>query len=59
MRITILTFVMKQSDFVSYWGSETIIDGTNDEGIIIYITSELGTGGPHGLLYFNLQLYYI
>ena len=51
-------FVLKQTDFLSYWGDSANIKGSANEGIIIRTTSRTSLGGPNGARYLSLTLYY-
>ena len=50
-------FVLKQTDFTSYWGSSAEVLGSQGEGVIIRVEStELGA--PNGSRYMSLSVYY-
>ena len=51
-------FVLKQTDFSSYWGPSANIIGTANEGIIMRVTSLKGLGPANGAQYLSLTLYY-
>lgn len=51
-------FVLKQSDFDSFFkNNENYIYGTNNGGLIVKITSS-SLGPPNGARYFNITIYY-
>ena len=53
-------FVLKQTDFISYFAGEQVIEGDNNEGIIVKLEGE-SLGGPGGPDYVTGQLrwYYV
>lgn len=51
-------FVLKQSDFNTYFtNNENLIESTDNEGIIIKVTST-NLGAPNGPTYLNLMIYF-